>query len=303
MIFNIKEKSFMKKQVLSKVFPEWMLYHAFYSTEKRTYPYFRLFLDYFDIRPRLVINKFKTARIAKKMRLPLIGFIHVPKTGGSYTTSSENFLPHINFSHAVIRKNLSDKFCPVGLVAIKEIKINNCYIFSIIRNPLNFLVSYYHHVKGFEKHYNKYHYDYQYVQNGFENLIRTILNRTDKWPSRKFLFPQLFDQDGNCIINWINRNEMLDTDLLEMCNKFGYKFVPGEKQRVSPKKNITDYYTAELIDLVSSVFSREMKLFGYNKFNLIDPLIKLRPFDKNKIQYNYIEDKLIYCNTEVSVTL
>jgi hypothetical protein len=251
------------------MFSKWMIHRAIYSDKKRSMPWLRLIFDKFDIKPNLYIKKRELLKHYRETDIPLIGHIHVPKTGGTYTSSLQNVLPHINFSHVLVRNDRSDKYCPVGFTPIAPKKVNGFYLFSNVRNPLTFLISYYHHVKGFVGYKNPNHWDYEYAQQGFDYLVKIVLNRTDKWPGRKFLFPQLFDQEGICIIDRINRTETLDEDLKSLCKEFGLEFKSKERKRVAPKKKTPEeYYSNVLYDEVVNVYSREMQMFGYEGFDL-----------------------------------
>lgn len=283
----------IQKQILS-LFPRWMQYHAFFSNKYRSYPFLRLINDYIHLNPKLKVDKIFYYLKCKYKKYPLIGHIHVPKTGGSYTTTLQKSLPHINFSHVVIRNDFSDKYCPVGLRCAKPESIKNFFIFSNVRNPLNFFVSYYHHVLGFGQHTNVNHYDYKNASKGFDYLINAILNRDDKWPSRKFLFPQLFDQEGKLIVDWINRAEYLDDDLKKLCEYFGYSYNPKQKVRVAPKeKSYKDYYNNSLKNRVLDHYNREIEMFGYSLSDGHDIIKIFQPTDKSNIKYFYTKDLLI----------
>ncbi|MEM7031236.1 MAG: sulfotransferase family 2 domain-containing protein [Chloroflexota bacterium] len=270
--------------------PRW-LSHSVFKTG-RPYPYLRLLLGYFDIHPTLVRKKRHLAQIQPDKNTTLVGFVHVPKTGGTYVNT--NLANILNFSHVVARQQRSDKFCPIGLMAIKETKVQRYFLFSNVRNPLTFFVSYYYHIIGFDQYVNNQHYDYDAAQKGFDYLINTIIDRTDTWPSRKFLFPQLFNQQDQCIINWINRTENLDQDLAALAKQHQLKYATAERMRSSPKeKSYADFYSTELLDTVCQVYRREMALFGYQGFETTSPLLTTKPFEKNRLKYNYVSDTLL----------
>jgi hypothetical protein len=155
------------------------------------------------------------------------------------------------------------------------------------------LVSYYHHVKGPLK-VNPNHYDYENAQKGFDYLINVIISRDSPWPSRRFLYPQLFDQSGNCIVNWINRVEALDSDLKQLHKKFGCAYQRVERKRVSETRNLSyeDHFTPNLLDKLVKLYSREMTLFGYERFQTISPFYESNPINSTRIRYDYLSDAL-----------
>jgi len=297
----IAEKANYMLKINKSIIPKWIIHHAYYSNHETTLPYLRLILTLFDIRPNLIKEKYFIKKDKSEKYPNFVGHIHIPKTGGTYVNSLKSFIPYVNLSHVVSRKNRSDKYCPIGLTAIRERKLKSFYLFSIVRNPLNFIISYYHHVKGFEKLVNPYHYDFLAAQKGFNYLVNTIINRTDKWPSRKFLFPQLFNQEGKCIVDWINRTEQLDYDLSKFCNYFGQTFSPEKKKRVSPKTKYPEqYYSDKLYDSVLKIYHREMLIFGYNGFQTDVPKIKLKPLMKDNISYNYLKDEIFINDQQIN---
>ncbi len=272
--------------------PKWMTYWAFYSTNNRKTPVsvLRLLMAYFDLHPSQIMKKAWLSRHHHH----LIGHIHMPKTGGTYVSSLEDTFPHINFSHCLIRNDRTDRFCPTGLTCISSSHVKSFFLFSCVRNPLNFLVSYYYHVKGGKPEYkNPNHYDFTSAQKGFSYLLETIMNRTDKWPSRKFLYPQLFNQKGSCIIDWINRQEALNADLEKLGRYFNTVIHAKKKQRVSEKQvSYAQHYSDDLFEKVTKVYQREMALFGYDGFDILTPMVETKPLEKKRIGYDYIRDQL-----------
>ncbi len=275
---------------------KWLKYNAFQGEQNRSLPWLRVLFGIIDFRPNLMITKYKYEKKIKKLKVERLGHIHIPKTGGSYLNSlSDNEFLHLNFNHVVVRDDRSDELCPIGLTPIKKQKLEGYFLFSTVRNPLTFLISYYHHVKNFGDYINSKNYDYEDAQKGFKHLVLKIINRTDKWPSRNFLFPQLFNDKGEIVVDWINKNETLDNDIKELATKFDIK-IPTKKEsiRVSPKKiSNEEYYDQELLKLVLNIYSREMNLFGYDRFKTVDSTIDLRNFKNSNYNYDYKNDILI----------
>lgn len=249
---------------------------------------------YLDYRPTYRREVRRLRHAISREGLPLIANIHIPKTAGRYVNFLKETVPHINLGHVVVRRDRSDKYVPVGLTGIDEKKVEGFYLFSTIRNPLTWLVSYYYQSGGGEGTYNnpKFH-DYPLALKGFDFFINTILDREDKWPNRKFLFPSLFSQSGHFIIDWVNQIETLDHNLDALARRFGRTFTPRKKKNVSNKVcSIEHHYTPALLRRAEKTYSREMRIFGYRGFETTGPEIGLRPAEKHRLEYDYLSDEL-----------
>ena len=196
-------------------------------------------------------------------------FIHIPKTGGTYLGQRETnkntpvisplkFLGHT----CIVRNNPSRVYPPtVGFssncITSYDI-LRDHVILSTVRNIFSWLVSYYHHAGGGRtKYIDERHYDYFKAQKGFEYLLKTIAERDrNTWPNRQFIFFQIFDDEGNLTVNWLNRTNTLDNDLKKFAMKFGFDFTKKGKQRIGHNEDYRSFYTSELVDLVKTTWKR-----------------------------------------------
>lgn len=280
------------KLIKMNVLPEWLIHNACNADQNRKAVVLRLLAGLIDFRPRLRDQKKKLFKRIHRADIPPIGHIHIPKTGGSFLSEQIERVPFISFNHVLLRERRSDKWCPVGLTPISYKKTEGFYLFSTVRNPLTWLISYYHHVRSFGDHVNQRHYDYKLAQQGFETLIEAIITRESPWPSKKFLFPQLFGQKNEPVIDWVNRNESLTDDLEAMFAQFSVDFdVDSARVRSAPKTKLDqDYYSDELLHRVCRTYRREMEIFGYDKFSSINPSVDLKKFKSSGLTYNYQTD-------------
>jgi len=245
-------------------------------------------------------------------------FIHIPKSGGTYLAQLETdkqsvIYPMKYLGHCcVVNKKISipEDFPPkVGYKNKTKYDqrwlVNGYYVFSIVRNIFDWLVSYWGHAGGHNPKYRSTnHYDYEVAQKGFEYLVKTIANREDKWPSRKFIHFAIFSYHGDLIVDWINRTENLDEDLKALAKYKNLSYSRKEKQRLGVRKrDYKSYYNDELIELVYKTWGRELKLFGYTFEGLdIENAIlkrKIESSQKDNIKYFWEKDKLIINKKEI----
>lgn len=274
---------------------KWAQYHAFSSNEANSGGKLRYLMDRFDIHPRrsLLLTSANLKTLGSRRKIPV--FIHIPKTGGTYIVNRLKGSHAITMNHMLLREQLIDKYIPVGLMGTKWKPTKRHVLFTTVRNPLHFFRSYYHHVAGHSNLVNRWHYDYKHAAKGFEYLMRTIMAREDTWPSRKFLYPQLFDQSGQLVVNWINKNESLDYDMKCLAEKLGDSpYIPGEKKRAAPVKDLDDYYSESLKDLVYEVYAREFEVFGYMESEHLGQKFLHHDVSLSKVSYKYVSDELIW---------
>jgi hypothetical protein len=219
---------------------------------------------------------------------PKLCFIHIPKTGGTYVSQHENFsqsvvFPLRNLGHSTVVdpdwQLLWDVPAPFGEEqAIPRACLDDSIVFSNVRNPFTFFVSYFHHAAGsIEQYRNPHHYDFVAAKKGFDYLLKTIADREAIWPSRKLVHYQLFAQpSGAAVVSWLNCTAALDSHLHAMVEAFGLQYRPGKPQRIGPPGDYRSYYTDELTDLVYRTWKREIDLFGFE-------------FDKPRSRFNPLE--------------
>lgn len=243
--------------------------------------------------------------VQRWVRKNKIAFLHVPKTGGTYLAQRETthnpVLPvhYLGHTYVVDRKTainplyyLHSPQYHFRTIPLQEAR--SYVIISTVRNIFTWLVSYAWHAGGWNpKYHDPNHYDFSNANKGFEYLLKVLVNREDLWPNRKFIHSQFFCNNGDLIVDWINRSECLDSDLEQLAHKYELPFHPQEKQRVGHKTDYRTYYTDELIDLVYETWGRELDLFGYDFNGLKQPTTGLYHSvdSKTKRSVRYILDK------------
>lgn len=225
-----------------------------------------------------------------------VAFIHIPKTGGTYVGKVYENLNYLGHSCVINTKEEQkpSRYPPaIGILRTVYYKeISDYYVFSIVRNPFEWLVSYAAHAGGWNPIYcDKNHYDYINANKGFDYLVKSIADRTDTWPNRNLLFFQLFSDDGKFITDRLLKTETLDADLSILASDFNIVYKKINRQRVGVHDKYKTYYTDRLIDIVQNIWKQELNLFGYDFDGVIESNIPFnRSINKIKYSYNYTEN-------------
>lgn len=203
-------------------------------------------------------------------------FIHIPKTAGTFVNTflkealGERF---VREGHCV-NTDIYPWFRRAwGEKCFQNVKREDCVVFSIVRNPFDLLVSMY----SFGFPYwppslaaENVPFDWPFLS--FKDFIYKLCKWDDyPWiypPQKKSLFFQLFDREGNCVPDFILRQEELMEGLQELLSEIGVeKTVPKERINSSESRKEAPYaafYDAELKELVENKFRNDLRVFGYN---------------------------------------
>ena len=178
--------------------------------------------------------------------------------------------------------------------------------FAVIRNPFDWLVSYYYHYSGYF-HKNTEHrgsfgcVDYHGFGN-FNEFIDAYCDPLFKWhipPLKNFIPSQLFDKNGKCRADFILLNEDLNETIDTVAQHFDFRLNHNTSRMkynfMKPKREFI--YNNELIDKVRLKCKRELELFGYDYKGWDESKVKL-PYDgvcidMTKVKYDIYNDKLV----------
>ena len=164
-------------------------------------------------------------------------FVHIPKTGGTsvYTT--------LGITEPGHKKLL--KYTPGS--------------FTVVRNPLDRLVSHFCYIKTKNSHYYKKHPNFKSLQYAnFDDYI--YLCESDY---KFYLKPQcefICDNNDNILVEHILKFENLQNDF----NKFwDLKLLHINKS--DRKKDWRSYYNSKTFEITCDYYNRDIKLFNYEK--------------------------------------
>lgn len=205
-------------------------------------------------------------------------FVHIPRTGGAsiaialapYADSAKHYLinrllncvgVHVNHygpermrrfrthsSASVIRRHLSAE------------TFGSLFKFTIVRNPWDRFVSYYHYVTN-QKDHRRFHRVSSLT--GFKEYLRYEVAR-GKVSQRSMLV----DKSGRLLVDCVGRFECLQQDFESICQQLAIPCRLGHYNRSSH----ADYrqYDDESIELVQQHLADEIELFGYTFDGLAD---------------------------------
>jgi hypothetical protein len=213
--------------------------------------------------------------------------IHIPKTGGTWLNTQLTNLGVTAYDHSTISvclSNLNQRF-PVwscdsqpslGLSMKSEPEYDKfkkaCKI-GIVRNPFDWLVSYYLHTGSGKWSHHRGWDDIVNTHNieSFEHFVRTLCNPQKRWWHvwlKRCIFYQVFNEKGNIGVDIILKKENLTNGTVQLFLDLGLVRDEIEINQTFINKNpinfdYRSYYTSELIDITSKFFEQELAIFDY----------------------------------------
>ncbi len=161
--------------------------------------------------------------------------------------------------------------------------------FTVVRNPFDLLFSYYHHYidNSIKKNWIDNGWanvnDHHKIKN-FEHFIDVYTSiDPEEWhvPSLcKNLFGQVFDDNGNCVVDYCLFVETLEGGICDLLNKLrrvsinSIKLLNKNSSKSIPSKSYLEYYNNDMVKKVKKKCSWELDNFGYSDSQTIDINIK-----------------------------
>lgn len=212
-------------------------------------------------------------------------FIHIPKTAGQ---SIEHFflnLHGLNWESRaplLLKHNADPKLGPESLAHLNaeeyvryghlsKIHFDSYFKFSFVRNPWDRVLS--------EYFYRNYHHRYSFedfIISGFPEKN----NYSDAYRHIQPQYEYLYDQNGNCMVDFIGKFETLQSDFNYICKKLNiedtslpYIYTPSiGRERIhkatdlkNPEKrrDYTSYYNQKLQKVIADRYEKDISLFQY----------------------------------------
>jgi len=187
-------------------------------------------------------------------------FIHVPKTGGASILQICQ-----RYGIRIVDHNLRNPEHR-SLAQIKE-QTPDIFSFAIVRNPWDRVVSTYHFLKNggikgddkldadrFVSGYGSFD---EFVLEGFKD--KEILDQIHFRPQYKWI-----SDDVEVIADMVGRFEKLQLHFSRWCKMIGLPSYKLEHINRSMHKPYKAYYSAQTIELVREIYSKDIELFKYN---------------------------------------
>ena len=189
-------------------------------------------------------------------------FVHIPKTAGN---SIQTILRHYSEDEIVALRAEQDGIERFGLrnphykiqkhstlaeycAALGEKDFRGLYKFTCVRNPWDRMVSYYFGTTQLVETWDR---------KEFRKLILRALSVRDYLQ----LYKGEADPFGN--VDYIMRFENLADDFRSVCARLAIPDAPLPQYNRSNREHYSNYYDAELCELIRKRFTPEIERFGY----------------------------------------
>jgi|TARA_R110001583_G_scaffold5598_25_gene30195 hypothetical protein len=265
--------------------------------------------------------------LAKTLLKDSIFHLHIPKTGGSFLTKVLNS-SNIKFYSPSHRKcNPDINLYPDPTDAIPRTGIfqdqpgfSESLRISIIRNPFEWLVSYYFHSHRINFPESTDFLDnslgvggIRTIYSSFDTFVEAYCNEEMYWPKgmaefRRFYPFQIFDSTGECQAHFILKNSMqndklttsLRTSIICLMSAFGYSphgFPTNIAELLNKKINVSDdknhdyrsYYSDYQIKKLNKKWKDILEVFEYNFAGSTGEKLII---DGEKLRYSFKENRL-----------
>lgn len=186
-------------------------------------------------------------------------FVHIPKTAGT-TIEKVMGMQNIESLYSTC-KNEKYKVCPQHLYASEILELapvtKQYYWFTVVRHPLDRLVSEYHYIQNTNCMASKFA---SLNFNDFVNCLNMPIS------DRMFLFDRHLEPQVNFIKDAENievfKFEQIDTCFKQLQYKFHIPFFTHERKKRNMKTS-ESYYTAAIEEKVKDFYKEDFKAFNY----------------------------------------
>ena len=188
-------------------------------------------------------------------------FIWIPKTGGSsiervlYEYGLQKYGPSGKRNRRVFRPVRQRKVKKLRRIREFREHWDGYFKFTFVRNPWDWLVSRYHSSRRRRL---------RYWAGKDEPFRRFVLD--GGWRNRSFQqsFYDSIEFNGKIDVDFVGRTETIEADFAHICSKIGITAkLPHVNRNLARAADYKSYYDDNLKGAVASIFSKDIKTFGF----------------------------------------
>lgn len=183
-------------------------------------------------------------------------FVHIPKCAG--VSVNQTLFGNLAGGHTTLEEylNVFEPHC-----------INSYFKFTIVRNPWDRIVSAYFFLKkgGFGEEDRNWFNEELGSFSSFDDFVKRWLNKENIWKWHHFRpqYHYMLDKREKVPLDFVGFLENLDDDFSYITKKIGIR-ADLPRSNKSEHRNYQDYYNDETKEIVGEVYSKDIKMLGYN---------------------------------------
>lgn len=135
---------------------------------------------------------------------------------------------------------------------------NQCFKFAFIRNPWDKAISQYHYMATRE---DLREYIGMLPNDSFKKYLELIQKKIHVQWEQQYKF--IFDENGKVIIDFLGRFESFHRDVNYVLARLGIKKRTIPHRMKTVHRPYQEYYDNEAIEIVQSIYSKDITAFGY----------------------------------------
>lgn len=193
-----------------------------------------------------------------------IGFVHIPKNAGTSVTGTL-------LKHDFVKFEEYGKFYTLPIGVIKN-HFEDYLICSVVRNPFDRLVSYYHFL--IQKQYGVFTKEFLGSVSDINKGFNYWLLETETVIKEQYLYKEsiiqkqtqcdyLCDNNNNILVDYIGKFETIDTDWKTICDLYKIKYTELPMKNTSMRPGYKNVYSQEAIDFVEKYHKDDLDRFNY----------------------------------------
>lgn len=193
-------------------------------------------------------------------------FIHIYKTAGNAVMKAMGMPEEMYLGAHVDIRDVRRALTEAGEESFFESAVK----FAFVRNPFDWLVSTYHHMKTWAEGYRQKpvkEQDMTFSQ-WLDYYVLDLMQREQPAGSNKIqrLVDFVNDENGEQLVDFVGRYESLEQNVEHLCRRLEIPFNGVPMVNVNPERESRDYrpcYGAEEQRLVEEHFAADLEAFGY----------------------------------------